>query len=93
MNTLKKALSLTTENLRPASLADRQLDHLERMIRSVARNNPDGPVHGMNPEYWESRILALVEGNDLLAVQQHRVKRLLKELETPSDSRPVESVA
>jgi hypothetical protein len=64
----------------PASLADRQLDHIERMVRSVARANPVGPVHGMDQEYWESRIRALVKENNLVAVQQHRVQRLLKDL-------------
>jgi hypothetical protein len=81
MNSLKKTPSLRTENLLPASLADHQLDHLELMIRSVAQNNLDRPVRGMDPEYWQSRIRALVEGTRLLDVQQQRVQRLLKELQ------------
>lgn len=64
----------------PASLADRQLDHIERMVRSVVRASPAGPVHGMDQEYWESRIRALVNENNLVAVQQHRVQRLLQDL-------------
>jgi len=46
------------------------------MLRSVARTNPDGPVHDMDLECWESRIRALVKENTLVAVQQHRVQRL-----------------
>jgi hypothetical protein len=93
MNAPKKAPSPRSENLLPASLADRQLDHLERMIRSVAQNNPAGPVHGMDPEYWKSRIRALVEENNLVAVQQHRVKRLLKDLENRTKSRTLNRTA
>jgi hypothetical protein len=80
MSALKKVPSPSPGNLLPASLADRQLDHIERMVRSVARANPVGPVHGMDQEYWESRIRALVKENNLVAVQQHRVQRLLKDL-------------
>lgn len=56
MSALKKAPSLNPGNLMPASLADRQLDHIERMVRSVMRVNSAGPVHGMDQEYWESRL-------------------------------------
>jgi hypothetical protein len=76
MSALKKAPSPGPGNLLPARLADRQLDHVERMLRSVARANPAGPVHDMDLEYWESRIRALVKENTLVAVQQHRVQRL-----------------
>ena len=79
-----------SENLLPASLADRQLDHLERMVRTVGQNNLAGPVHGMDLEYWENRIRALVEGNNLVAVQQLRVKRLLRDLESRTKSRSEE---
>lgn len=64
----------------PASLADRQLDHIERMVRTVVRTSTVGPVHGMDQKYWESRIRALVSENHLVAVQQHRVQRLLQDL-------------
>ncbi|SAL50409.1 hypothetical protein AWB69_05113 [Caballeronia udeis] len=67
-------------NLLPASLADRQLDHLERMVRTIVRANPARPVHGMDQGYWESRLHALVNENNLVAVQQHRVQRLLQDL-------------
>ncbi len=80
MNALKKAPSLSHGNLLPASLADRQLDHIEHMVRSVARAYPAGPVHGMDKEYWESRLRALMNESDLVAVQRHRAQRLLQDL-------------
>jgi len=80
MSALKKASSPNPGNLMPASLADRQLDHIERMVRSVVRAYPAGPVHGMDQEYWESRLRALMNESDLVAVQQHRVQRLLLDL-------------
>jgi hypothetical protein len=80
MSALKRAPSPNRGNLMPASLADRQLDHIERMVRSVVRASAAEPVHGMDQEYWESRILALVSENSLVAVQQHRVQRLLQDL-------------
>ena len=80
MSALNNAPSSSPGNLLPASLADRQLDHIERMVRSVVRANPDGPVHGMDHGYWEGRIHTLVNENNLLTVQQHRVQRLLQDL-------------
>jgi hypothetical protein len=80
MSALKKAPSPNPGNLMPASVADRQLDHIERMVRSVVRASTAGPVHGMDQGYWESRIHALVNENNLVAVQQHRVQRLLQDL-------------
>ncbi|CAN7763403.1 hypothetical protein [Caballeronia sp. dw_19] len=80
MSALKKAPSLNPGNLMPASLADHQLDHIERMVRSVVRVSSAGPVHGMDQEYWESRLRVLMNESDLVAVQQHRVKRLLLDL-------------
>ena len=80
MSALKKASSPNPGNLMPASLADHQLDHIERMVRSVARAYPAGPVHGMDRGYWESRLRALMNESDLVAVQQHRVQRLLQDL-------------
>jgi hypothetical protein len=80
MSALKQAPSPNPGNLMPASLADHQLDHIERMVRSVARAYPAGPVHGMDRGYWESRLRALMNESDLVAVQQHRVQRLLQDL-------------
>jgi len=80
MSALNNAPSPKPCNLLPASLADSQLDHIERMVRSVVRANPAGPVHGMDQEYWESRIHTLVNENNLVTVQQHRVQRLLQDL-------------
>ena len=80
MSALKKAPSPNPGNLLPASLADRQLDHIERMVRSIVRANSARPVHGMDQEYWESRLHALVNESYLVAVQQHRVQRLLQDL-------------
>ncbi len=81
MNALKKPPPIKAENLLPSRLADQQLDHLERMIGSIVKNSPAAPVLGLDPEYWESRVRALVEENNLLVVQQQRVQRLLIKLQ------------
>ncbi len=86
MNAQKKTPRPGTENLLPASLADQRLDHLERMIRTIVKNSPAGTVHGMDPDYWQSRIQALVDESNLLVVQQQRVRRLLTELQKRAKS-------
>lgn len=65
----------------PSSLADNQLDHLERMIVSFARSNKPNVLGWLDHEYWEKRIRTLTEENDLVATQRHRVIRLLDMLE------------
>jgi hypothetical protein len=67
--------------LQPAGLVDSKLDHLERMIRHMTRADADGLVCRLDHEYWEKRIRTLVETHDLVAIQRHRVIRLLDLLE------------
>ncbi|WP_423920887.1 hypothetical protein [Caballeronia sp.] len=35
----------------------------------------------MNPEYWTARVHELMKENNLVAVQQQRIGRLLEQLE------------
>ncbi len=67
--------------LRPASLVDGQLDHLERMVQLVTRLDADNTLSQLDHQYWEKRIRALVETHDLVTTQRHRVIRLLDLLE------------
>ena len=87
MNALKKTPPIKAENLLPARLADQQLDHLERMIGSMVKTSPAAPVLGLDPEYWESRVRALVEENNLLVVQQQRVQRVLIKLQRRAENK------
>jgi 3-methyladenine DNA glycosylase/8-oxoguanine DNA glycosylase len=93
MNALKKAPPLKAENLFPARLADQQLDHLERMIGSIVKNNPATPALVLDPEYWESRVRALVQQNNLLVVQQQRVRRLLAKLQQRAKNNTMDRTA
>jgi hypothetical protein len=93
MNALKKPPPMKTENLFPARLADQQLDHLERMIGSIVKDSPVTPVLGLDPEYWESRVRALVQENNLLVVQQQRVHRLLIKLQQRAKNKTMDRTA
>jgi hypothetical protein len=93
MNALKKAPPPRSENLLPSRLADQQLDHLERMIGSIAKNSLTTPLLGLDPEYWESRVRALVEENNLLVVQQQRVQRLLIKLQQRAKNKTIDRTA
>ena len=63
--------------LRPASLVDSQLEHLENMVQYVARGDAAGMLVPLDHEYWEKRIRALDETHELLASQRKRVIKLL----------------
>jgi hypothetical protein len=93
MNALKKPQQIKAETLFPARVADQQLDHLERMIGSIVKNSPAAAVFGMDPDYWESRVRALVEENNLLVVQQQRVQRLLIKLQQRATSKTMDRTA
>ncbi|CAE6738239.1 hypothetical protein R75461_02874 [Paraburkholderia nemoris] len=63
--------------LRPASLVDSQLEHLENMIQYVTRGDAVSVLVPLDHEYWEKRIRALEETHELLASQRKRVIKLL----------------
>jgi hypothetical protein len=67
--------------LRPASLVDSQLEHLESMVRYLKRGDSDSVLDRLDREYWEKRIRALAETHDLVASQQRRVSKLLDRLQ------------
>lgn len=79
--------------LKPSSLADTQIDHIERMVRAVLRGSVADIVSGMDPQYWKSRVHALVKETNLVAVQQQRVKRLLDEIDYKTRSKPQKRTA
>ena len=63
--------------LRPASLVDSQLEHLENMVQYVTRGDAVSVLVPLGHEYWEKRIRALEETHELLASQRKRVIKLL----------------
>ncbi|MGA7817360.1 MAG: hypothetical protein WCA53_31410 [Caballeronia sp.] len=81
MSVPTKSLAPSPAGLRPASLADTQIDHIERMVHWVLGRNALGTDSCMNPEYWTARVHELMKENNLVAVQQQRIGRLLEQLE------------
>lgn len=67
--------------LLPASLADTELDHIERMIQFVTRTQGAGSPRGIDAGYWNKRLHALEQTHDLVATQRQRVARLFDMLE------------
>jgi hypothetical protein len=55
-------------------LAERELDHLEKMLRL---SRTQGPVPHLNGAYWTARLTFVQEHFDLVAEQAKRVKALL----------------
>ncbi|HYS63701.1 MAG TPA: hypothetical protein VEN30_07785 [Paraburkholderia sp.] len=64
----------------PASLVDRQLEHLENMVGYVSREGGAGVLYPLDHDYWEKRIRALEETHELIASQRQRLTRLLTRL-------------
>jgi hypothetical protein len=81
MSATEKQPTTRGGGLRPASLADSELDHLERMVQHVMRGEAGSTYGKLDHEYWEKRIRALVETHELVATQRQRVIRLLDLLE------------
>ncbi|SAK47926.1 hypothetical protein AWB76_01111 [Caballeronia temeraria] len=67
----------TRATLKPARLADAQLDHLEHMIRSFALSGDPKALANLDHTYWQRRLAALGEESDLVSTQRARVLRLL----------------
>ncbi|MHB9837556.1 hypothetical protein Q8F57_022230 [Paraburkholderia terrae] len=67
--------------LRSASLADVELEHLERMVQYVVRRTEPDDVSKLDYEYWAKRLRKLAQTYDLVATQRQRVIALLDLLE------------
>ncbi|SAK45922.1 hypothetical protein AWB75_00864 [Caballeronia catudaia] len=63
--------------LKPARMADAQLDHLEHMIRSLALSGNARTFACLDRGYWKRRVAALGDESDLVSTQRARVLRLL----------------
>ncbi|WP_231585013.1 MULTISPECIES: hypothetical protein [Burkholderiaceae] len=68
--------------LRPSSLVDSQLQHLENVVEFVTRGDASGAQHTLDHEYWEKRIRALEETHELINSQRQRITKLLARLVT-----------
>ncbi|WP_051180560.1 hypothetical protein [Caballeronia insecticola] len=62
--------------LKPARVADAQLDHLEHMIRSLSLSGKASAFVGLDRAYWKRRLAALGDESDLVTTQRARVLRL-----------------
>ncbi|MBN3751909.1 hypothetical protein G3N95_03080 [Paraburkholderia sp. Tr-20389] len=67
--------------LRSASLADVELEHLERMVQYVVRRTGADDVSKLDYEYWAKRLRKLAQMYDLVTTQRQRVIALLDLLE------------
>lgn len=77
--TEKAAADVAT--LRSATLADAELEHLERMVQYIVRRTETDNTSRLDYEYWTKRLLALAQTHDLVTTQRQRVIGLLDLLE------------
>ncbi|WP_043288737.1 hypothetical protein [Paraburkholderia oxyphila] len=68
-------------SLLPASLADTELDHVERMVQYVTHVQGAHSPRGIDADYWKKRLRVLEQTYDLVATQRQRVARLFAMLE------------
>jgi hypothetical protein len=80
MRTTAKLAPPKTTGLLPATLADTQLDHVERMVQYFTHHD-DATVSGFDYAYWRKRLRAVAETYDLVASQRKRIVGLLDHLE------------
>ncbi|SAL23028.1 hypothetical protein AWB73_01596 [Caballeronia turbans] len=73
----RREAEATRAALKPARVADAQLDHLERMVRSLARASDPKAFACLDRAYWTKRLAALGDESDLVSTQRARVLRLL----------------
>ncbi|SAK45002.1 hypothetical protein AWB79_00916 [Caballeronia hypogeia] len=76
-----KALHITraaSAALKPARVADAELDHLEHMIRSISRSADRKAFACLNRAYWKRRLAILGDESDLVSTQRARVLQLLE---------------
>lgn len=64
-----------------ASLADAELDHLERMVQYVVRRMDGDDTSRLDYEYWGKRLRNLTRTHDLVTTQRQRIIGLLDLLE------------
>jgi hypothetical protein len=64
----------------PASLVDKQLDHLEIMVEYASRGCAAAAMPSFDHQYWEKRIRSLGHTYELIASQQQRIEKLLDRL-------------
>ncbi|CAB3797869.1 hypothetical protein LMG28688_04629 [Paraburkholderia caffeinitolerans] len=81
MRSIQQPQKPNAGNLLPASLADTELDHIERMIQFVTRTQGAGSPRGIDAGYWNKRLRALEQTYDLVATQRQRMARLFEMLE------------
>jgi len=65
---------------RPSRLADAELDHLEKVVRFIARAGNYTPIHGLDVAYWRTRVALIESSFELLPIQRSRMKALLASL-------------
>jgi ferritin len=81
MGSTRKPQELNTGSLLPASLADAELDHVERMVQYMCRAQGTAATRGIDGEYWKKRLRAVEQTYDLVTTQRQRVARLFELLE------------
>ena len=64
-----------------AHQAEREISHLEAVLKSSTFTFAMTSVRGLNLEYWTSRIGAIDSQYDLMAAQKRRVASLARMLE------------
>ena len=65
---------------RPSRLADAELDHLEKVVRLMARADTHTSIHGLDIAYWRRRVALIESSFELLPIQRSRMKALLASL-------------
>ncbi|ACC74850.1 hypothetical protein PPMP20_00065 [Paraburkholderia phymatum] len=81
MPVMKMETPADVATLRSASLADVELEHLERMVQYVVRRTESDDVSKLDYEYWGKRLRKLAQTYDLVTTQRQRVIALLDLLE------------
>jgi hypothetical protein len=81
MAVTKMEMPAEVATLRSASLADVELEHLERMVQYVVRRTETDDVSRLDYEYWARRLRKLAQTYDLVTSQRQRVIALLDLLE------------
>ena len=81
MPAIKMETPADVATLRSASLADVELEHLERMVQYVVRRTGADDVSRLDYEYWGKRLRALTQTHDLVTTQRQRIIGLLDLLE------------
>ncbi|SAL41928.1 hypothetical protein AWB71_02160 [Caballeronia peredens] len=77
--------SAARATLRPARVADAQLDHLEHMIRSLSLSGETSAFACLDRAYWKRRLATLGDESDLVTTQRARVLRLFDLLDRHHD--------